>query len=224
MDIAESRVGGAPGESCVVLSDGGAKGGGRPGRINSERIRETVSALYFQAEAVVSQPPETSHGRALRAHEGRRSGALSDPNAVFARNPNGTIAKDAAGNSIRRPEAGAVGSMAQLQLTMKERAARSQHTYDGYYPSLHLTFDVRENFLARAAYARTYGRPNFSDIIPRTVINEARFDAGSAGRPRCDQGNDHGQERRFASVDRGQFRSFTGILYPTEACSARACS
>ena len=31
---------------------------------------------------------------------------------------------------------------------------------------------MRENFLARAAYARTYGRPNFSDIIPRTVINE----------------------------------------------------
>src|SRR5688500_10365240 len=38
--------------------------------------------------------------------------------------------------------------------------------------SLHLTFDVRENFLTRAAYARTYGRPNFSDIVPRTVINE----------------------------------------------------
>jgi TonB-dependent receptor len=55
---------------------------------------------------------------------------------------------------------------------MQERASRSKRTYDGYYPSLHLTFDVRENFLARAAYARTYGRPNFSDIIPRTVINE----------------------------------------------------
>lgn len=99
-------------------------------------------------------------------------GAWSDPNAVFVRNPNGTLAKDAAGNSIRRPDAGAVGSMEQLRLTMKERAARSQRTYDGYYPSLHLTFDLRENFLARAAYARTYGRPNFSDIVPRTVINE----------------------------------------------------
>lgn len=144
------------------------------GRINnSERIRETVSALYFQAEARLFQSRlKVLTGVRYEQTAGDGIGARSDPNAVYVRNPNGTIAKNAAGTPIRRADAGAVGSMEQLRLTTKERAARSQRTYDGYYPSLHLTFDIQENFLARAAYARTYGRPNFSDIIPRTVINE----------------------------------------------------
>ncbi|MBI4622732.1 MAG: TonB-dependent receptor [Verrucomicrobia bacterium] len=144
------------------------------GRINnSERIRETVSALYLQADARFFQSRlKVLTGVRHEKTAGDGVGALSEPNTVFVRNPNGTIAKDGAGNSIRRPEAGAAGSMEQLRLTLKERAARSRRTYDGYYPSLHLTFDLRENFIARAAYARTYGRPNFSDIIPRTVVNE----------------------------------------------------
>jgi len=144
------------------------------GRINnSERIRETVSALYAQAEARLFRSRlKVLTGVRYEHTAGDGVGALNDPNAVFMRNPNGTIAKTAAGVSIRKPEAGALNSMEQLRLTLKERTAHSKRTYDGYYPSLHLTVDVRENFLVRTAYARTYGRPNFSDIIPRTVINE----------------------------------------------------
>jgi TonB-dependent receptor len=144
------------------------------GRINnSERIRETVSALYAQADARLFRSRlKVLTGVRYEHTEGNGVGALNDPNAVFVRNPNGTIAKNAAGVSIRRPEAGAAGSMDQLRLTLQERAARSKRTYDGYYPSVHVTAEVRENLLARVAYARTYGRPNFSDIVPRTVINE----------------------------------------------------
>ncbi len=144
------------------------------GRINnSERIRETVSALYAQGEArLFSNRLKVLTGVRYERTAGDGVGALNDPNAVFVRNPSGTFAKNAAGANIRKPEAGAAGSMEQLRLTAKERAARSQRTYDGYYPSAHLTYDLRENFLVRAAYARTYGRPNFSDIVPRTVINE----------------------------------------------------
>lgn len=144
------------------------------GRItNSERIRETVSALYLQAEArLFKSRLKVLTGVRYEHTAGDGVGALSDPNAVFVRTATGAIAKNAAGASIRRTEAGAVGSMDELRLILRERAARSKRDYDGYYPSLHLTYDVRENFLARAAYAGTYGRPNFSDIIPRTVINE----------------------------------------------------
>jgi TonB-dependent receptor len=66
---------------------------------------------------------------------------------------------------------------------LKERAAFSNRSYDGYYPSLHLTYDVRENFLARAAYARTYGRPAFADVIPRTVISERDLTEQEAADP-----------------------------------------
>lgn len=54
----------------------------------------------------------------------------------------------------------------------KERAFTAERSYDGYYPSLHLTYDIKENFLVRAAYARTYGRPDFANIIPNATISE----------------------------------------------------
>ena len=82
----------------------------------------------------------------------------------------------AAGARIRRTEAGAAGSLAELAVTRQERGFHASRTYDGSYPSVHLTYQIRENFLARAAYAKTYGRPNFSDIIPRAVATAADLD------------------------------------------------
>ena len=48
--------------------------------------------------------------------------------------------------------------------------------YNGIYPSLHFRWDVTDKIVVRAAYAKTLGRPNFSDVIPRTVINSPDFD------------------------------------------------
>lgn len=53
-----------------------------------------------------------------------------------------------------------------------ERGASAENEYDGFYPSLHATFNVTDNFAIRAAYARTFGRPNFSNIKPGVTINE----------------------------------------------------
>ena len=143
-------------------------------RTNSQCVRETVDALYFQVESSLFR------GR-LKMLTGVRYentvndglGSSFDPNAVFVRNADGTFARTAAGARIRKPEAGAAGSMPELLLTRQERTAKGHRKYDGYYPSLHLTYDLRENLLIRAAYARTYGRPNFSDIIPLTTVSEA---------------------------------------------------
>jgi TonB-dependent receptor len=85
----------------------------------------------------------------------------------------------ATGARIRKPEAGATNSLEQLALTLKERAARSDRTYDDFFPSMHLSYSVTENLQARAAYAQTYGRPNFTFIIPNTVINESNDAEGN---------------------------------------------
>jgi TonB-dependent receptor len=95
-----------------------------------------------------------------------------DPGAVYLRNADGSFVRNAAGARLRRPEAGATGSLEELRLTRQERGYKAARAYDGYYPSLHLTFSLRENLLLRAAYARTFARPNFGDIIPNTTINE----------------------------------------------------
>ena len=61
-----------------------------------------------------------------------------------------------------------------------ERSDRAAGGYDGFYPSLHLTYHVRETLLARLAYAQTYGRPDFSNIVPNATISEADLDADTA--------------------------------------------
>ena len=140
---------------------------------NSEKIEEAVSAYYVQAETrLFKSRLRVLTGVRYESTVGKGEGSRSDPNAVFVRNPNGSFARDARGLRLRRLEAGLAGSMEELRLVQQERAAFSNRSYDGYYPSLHLTFNARENLVVRAAYAKTYGRPAFADVIPRTVINE----------------------------------------------------
>jgi TonB-dependent receptor len=140
---------------------------------NSEYIREKVSALYAQGEVKLFRGRLHVLG-GIRyektVDDGR--GALGDPAAVFVRNPDGTFARNASGARIRKPEAGAAGSLDELQLTLRERGFRAEKSYDGYYPSLHLTYNFSQSLLLRLAYARTFGRPNFTDIIPNTDIAE----------------------------------------------------
>jgi iron complex outermembrane recepter protein len=139
----------------------------------SEYIQETVSALYVQGEArFFSNRLNLLTGVRFEKTEDEGEGAFFDPTAVFMRNANGSFARNAAGARIRRPEAGTAGSIEELRLTRRERGFEASRAYDGYYPSLHLTYPIQENFLARAAYARTYGRPNYNDILPNAIFNE----------------------------------------------------
>jgi iron complex outermembrane receptor protein len=139
----------------------------------SEVLRETVTAAYAQAEARLWRNRLTVLGGARfeRTDDSGR-GPLVDLAAVFVRNPNGTFARNAAGQRIRRAEAGTAGSMEELRLVRKERAYAVTRSYDGLYPSLHLTLDATERLLLRAAYARTYGRPDLIDVIPNAQFAE----------------------------------------------------
>lgn len=147
---------------------------------NTERIKETADALYFQAEfRLLGDRLNVLTGVRYERTSSVGAGALGTPNDVYVRNADGSFALTPARARIRKPEAGAVGSLEEVKFIFHELASHSQRTYDGYYPSLHFTYTITDGFLARAAYARTYGRPNFSFIIPRTDINEA-LDTGGA--------------------------------------------
>ena len=137
---------------------------------NSEFIKETVQSLYMQGEATfLGERVRVLGGVRYEKTRDNGLGALTNADAVWQRGSAGAYIRDAAGNRIRKPEAGAVNSIQELLLTKKERSGVSNRTYDGYYPSLHITYSPVQAFLVRAAYARTYGRPDFSDVIPRTV-------------------------------------------------------
>ena len=143
----------------------------------SSYMDETMSALYLQAEAsLLKNRLRVLTGVRYENTETAGDGPLFDPNAVWMRNANGSFARTPQGTRIRLPAAGAVGSMAELTLIRKKRGFHNERTYDGYFPSLHLTYHFRENFLVRAAYAKTFGRPNYGDIIPTVTINQADLD------------------------------------------------
>lgn len=150
----------------------------------SEYIREEVLAYYAQAEVqLFKNRLKILTGVRFESTQGDGEGPLFNPGAAFVRTASGAFARNAQGQRIRRPEAGAANSLEELRLTRKERGNRASGSYDGYYPSLHFTFNITDNFLARAAYAKTYGRPNFNEIIPNVVINERDLDENQLSDP-----------------------------------------
>ena len=157
---------------------------------NSQVFEEGVTAYYAQTEfSLFNYKLKVLTGVRYEKTETEGLGALVDTSAVWARNANGTFVRNAAGQRVRRTDAGAVGSMEQLWLTHQERKYRADRSYDGYYPSLHLNYNFADNLIGRAAYAQTYGRPNLNNIIPTAQVDEADLDGDQLGNPSVVQGN-----------------------------------
>ena len=149
--------------------------------VGAEAFKETVTALYAQAEARLLRNRLTvlTGVRYEKVHD-KAGGPLFDPAAVWERTPSGAFARNPAGQRIRKPAAGAVGSMEELRLTRREFGSTVNREDDGYFPSLHLTYNATEKLLFRAAYAATYGPPDFNNLIPNATINEADLDDETA--------------------------------------------
>lgn len=86
----------------------------------------------------------------------------------------GVYQKDANGNLLRTP-AGALiplttDALARAQLQYTERGSHSKKHYDGLFPSLNSSFEITDKIILRAAYAKTIGRPNISEIIPGVIV------------------------------------------------------
>lgn len=160
-------------------------------RLNTSQFAEqAVSAGYLMGEArFLSNRLNVLTGVRFERTDVNGQGQLYDPNAVYVRNPDGTFAHNAAGARVRKTEAGAAGSLQEVALTRKERGFLADQSYDGYYPSLHLTYNIRENFQARLAYARTYGRPDFPDVIPSATVQEADLGEREVNDPNAVKGD-----------------------------------
>jgi iron complex outermembrane receptor protein len=157
---------------------------------NSQLFEESVGAYYAQTEfSLFKYRLKVLTGMRYEKTETEGLGALVDSAAVWQRNPDGSFVRNAAGQRVRRADAGAAGSMEQLRLTHKERQYRADRTYDGYYPSLHLNYNFADNLIGRAAWAKTYGRPNLNNIIPTATVDEADLEGNELGNPAIVQGN-----------------------------------
>ncbi|HRE80097.1 MAG TPA: TonB-dependent receptor, partial [Opitutaceae bacterium] len=160
-------------------------------RVNSEYFDETVTAYYAQIEfSLLKSRLKGLTGVRYEKTVTEGQGPLIDNAAIWQRNPDGSFVRDPVTNlRLRKPEAGAANSMEQLNLTHVERGYRANRSYDGLYPSLHLNYDLTENLVLRGAYAKTYGRPNLTDVIPTATVDEADLDDDEIGDPSIVQGN-----------------------------------
>ncbi len=155
-------------------------------RTNSERIVETVSSYFLQTEGrLFNNKLRFVAGFRHEKTNDKGLGALNNPDAPFQKNPDGSYvdgnATLAGIQRVRRTDAGTAGSLEELNLTLVERGYKADRSYDGFYPSVHLTYSITDQMQARFAYAKTIGRPDYANIIPATTINEDDNDPNAVG-------------------------------------------
>lgn len=81
--------------------------------------------------------------------------------------------KDASGRLVLsggRPILITTDPLAQVKLTNKYRGAHVKKEYQDYYPSLNGIYNISEKLIARAAFARTLGRPDYGSIVPGVTV------------------------------------------------------
>ena len=59
------------------------------------------------------------------------------------------------------------------------RTLKTTRDYDGYYPSLDLSFNVRPDLVARAAVTRSIGRPDMNLVIPSLTVPDSTATSGT---------------------------------------------
>ncbi len=135
----------------------------------SREFEETLSAVYLRADTrLLKNRLWLVAGVRMEKTEVEGRGPLSDVFAIYRRNADGTFVRDAAGARVLIT----TDALARAKLQFQERGSYNENDYNGYYPSFNGTFNLTDNLLLRAAYARTIGRPNVSFIVPGTTISD----------------------------------------------------
>ncbi len=124
----------------------------------SKYARERISAAYLRGDAAFLE-------RRLQLVGGVRyeqtnidaQGPLTDLTRNVRRDAAGRPILDAAG----RPQAIATSALEISRLTLLERQAVVRKEYLRAFPSLNVSYNVRENLIARAAISTAIGRPDF---------------------------------------------------------------
>ena len=93
-------------------------------------------------------------------------GPINDVARTYQRNAAGDLIRDAAG----RPVKIVADPVTLARLQYQDRGAHVTKDYGDFYPSVNLTYNLTSNIIARASYAYTLARPNYTNIIPGTTL------------------------------------------------------
>ena len=133
----------------------------------SKEFAETVSAGYLRTDfKLLRNQLWVVAGVRYERTDVEGAGPLNDVRAGYRQDANGNLLLDSAG----RPILVTSDALTLTRLRLKERGAVSKRDYDGFFPSLNSTYTITDKLLFRAAYARTIGRPNLTQIIPGVTV------------------------------------------------------
>ncbi len=130
----------------------------------AQAIQETIAAPYVRFDTkLLNERLLVTGGVRYERTEDVGDGPLIDPSRIYQRNAAGQIQRDTAGRPI---VIAPLASLAGTRLAYIERGAHVDKSYDGYFPSISASYQLRQNLIARASYGRSINRPNFGNILP----------------------------------------------------------
>jgi iron complex outermembrane recepter protein len=134
---------------------------------NSKRMLEDILAGYFRFDLRLLSGRLNFTGGARYEKTDLKGWSLKRDNfAIYQR--------DAAGNLLRTSTGALIpttnNAEERLRLINRERANFESQGYGGLYPSLNANYAITDNLVARAAYARTLGRPDVQYVVAGVTI------------------------------------------------------
>ncbi len=130
----------------------------------SQAITETIWAPYVRLDSrLLNGRLQLTGGVRYERTRDVGNGPLIDPSRIYQRDTQGRIVRDAQNRPVVRA---ALNTLAGSQLAYIERAANVDRTYDGFFPSVSASYQVRPDLIARASFGRAINRPNFGNILP----------------------------------------------------------
>lgn len=135
----------------------------------SQKLEEAVSAGYLRTDLkLLENRLWLVAGARYERTEDEGAGALNDIRATFQQDAQGNLLRNAAGQLMPV----STDPLTVARLRYKERAAVGAKHYGDVYPSMNASYSFTENFVARAAFARTIGRPDLNFIIPSRSVTD----------------------------------------------------
>jgi TonB-dependent receptor len=190
---------------------------------NSKYFREVITAAYMMFDSrMFANRLRMSGGVRFERTQDKGYGVLNNPRAGYITNATGQL--------VLNPDLAA-----RAKAQYKDRGDIRSKSYDGYYPSFDTSYNVTHNIVARAAYARSIGRPDLGNIIPSTTLPDTSLVSGtyaittvnSSLKPTQTNAYDVSLEYYFAKTGvfsvgafRKDFRDFVGGSVPQTATLA----
>lgn len=127
----------------------------------SKRAEELVSAAYVRGDLqFLNNRLKVVGGVRLEQTNIEAEGPLTDPSRNVQRDAQGRPVLGANGRPV--PIVPASNALGVSQLTFIDRGAQTEKEYLRWFPSLNVSFNVREDLVARAAVYTSIGRPDYN--------------------------------------------------------------